>query len=143
MTEIEKFNQTIADLESGVVRCINAGHEYPAIRHSGGDFEIFREKHSPPLGVMEDVEFNEYKLQLEPGDCIYVYTDGVPDAINTAEEQYGTERMTEALNKNKDAGMEELLHAVKEDIDVHVGKADQFDDITMIGFRYEGAREGW
>ena len=131
------------DLKTGSMRCINAGHEYPVIKRSSGDFEIFKEKHSPPLGVMEDVEFHEYELQLEPGDCIYVYTDGVPDAVNTAEEQYGTERMTEILNKNKDAGMEALLHAVKEDIDVHVGEADQFDDITMIGFRYEGSREGW
>ena len=59
-------------------------------------------------------------------------------AINAKEEQYGTGRMTEVLNKNKDADMEALLRAVKEDIDSHAGKVDQFDDITMIGFRYDG-----
>lgn len=128
----------VIDLDSGAMRCINAGHEYPVIRRRDGDFEIFKERHAPPLGVMEDINFHEYDLQFEPGDCIYVYTDGVPDAINTAEEQYGTGRMTEVLNKNKDADMEALLRAVKEDIDSHVGKADQFDDITMIGFRYDG-----
>ena len=128
----------IVDIRTGVVNCINAGHEYPVLMRKGGDFELFKEKHDPPLGIMDGINFHEYDIQLEPGDCIYVYTDGVPDAINTAEEAYGTDRMTEVLNENKSADMETLLHAVKEDIDVHVGKADQFDDITMIGFRYEG-----
>ena len=85
--------------------------------------------------------YESYEMHLDPGDCLYVYTDGIPDAINIDEEQYGIERMLNALNNYKDASMEGLLQAVKADQDDFVGAADQFDDITMIGFRYNGTQD--
>ena len=130
----------IIDLNTGDMRCLNAGHEYPTIRRKNGEYEIFKDKHRLPLGAMKDMTYTGYDLHLDPGDCLYVYTDGVPDAINVNEEQYGIERMCEALNTYKEASMEGLLRAVKYDIDDYVGEADQFDDITMIGFRYCGPR---
>jgi sigma-B regulation protein RsbU (phosphoserine phosphatase) len=72
---------------------------------------------------------------------MYVYTDGIPDAINVGEEQYGIDRMLLALNTYKDASMEGLLRAVKIDQDTFVGEANQFDDITMLGFRYNGPKK--
>ena len=128
----------IVDLKTGVVNCVNAGHEYPAIRRRGGDYKLLRDRHGLPLGAMEGIEFHEYEIKLEPGDCIYVYTDGVPDALNSEKEQYGTKRMLNALNMNKDCSMEELLPAVKRDLDEFAGGEQQFDDVTMLGFRYEG-----
>ncbi len=128
----------IVDLVTGDVRCVNAGHEFPAIRHGEGDYELYKDRHSPPLGVMDDLMYREYTLHLEPGDCLYVYTDGVPEAIDLSEEQYGTDRMLAALNRSKDQPMTKLLPGVKADIDAFAGGADQFDDITMIGFRYIG-----
>ena len=80
-------------------------------------------------------------MHLDPGDTLFVYTDGVPEAINTEEEQYGEERMLRALTRNKKASMKKLLHAVKGDQDKFVGEADQFDDITMLGFRYFGGND--
>ena len=131
----------IIDLNTGDMRCLNAGHEYPTVRRIDGDYDIFKDKHRLPLGAMKDMTYTGYDLHLDPGDCLYVYTDGVPDAINVNEEQYGIERMCEALNTYKEASMEGLLRAVKYDIDDYVGEADQFDDITMIGFRYNGPQE--
>ncbi len=131
----------IFDLNTGDVKCLNAGHEYPAIMRKGGAFKIFKDKHRLPLGAMKDMKYDGYEMHLDPGDCLYVYTDGIPDAINEREEQYGLERMLKALNSFKDASMEGLLQAVKADQDAFVGKADQFDDITMIGFRYNGPQE--
>ena len=131
----------IIDLNTGDMRCLNAGHEYPAVRRKNGDYEILRDKHRLPLGAMKDMTYTGYDLHLDPGDCVYVYTDGVPDAINVNEEQYGIERMCEALNTYKEASMQGLLRAVKYDLDDYVGEADQFDDITMIGFRYNGPQE--
>lgn len=128
----------IIDLVTGDMKCLNAGHEYPTIMRKGGDYKLFKDRHRPPLGVMENMTFEGYGIHLDPGDCIYVYTDGIPDAINVSEEQYGLERMLTALNTNKTASMEGLLLSVKYDQDVFVGGADQFDDITMIGFRYNG-----
>jgi sigma-B regulation protein RsbU (phosphoserine phosphatase) len=87
---------------------------------------------------MEDMVYRSYDLHLDPGDCLYVYTDGIPEAINVKEEQYGTDRMLSVLNDNKDATMKDLLRMVKENQDEFVGEADQFDDITMLGFRYKG-----
>lgn len=128
----------IIDLNTGDMRCLNAGHEYPAVMRKDGEYEIFRDKHRLPLGAMKDMTYQAYDLHLDPGDCLYIYTDGVPDAINVDEEQYGIERMLKALNTYRDASMEGLLRAVKSDLDDFVGAAHQFDDITMTGFRYNG-----
>ena len=131
----------IVDLDSGLIKCVNAGHEYPAIRHSGGDFELLKKKHGPPLGVMEGLKFTEYEIVLEPGDTLFVYTDGVPEAINKAKEQYGTDRMLAALNKAGNCSMRKLLPAVRYDLNLFVGDEDQFDDVTMLGFFYRGSKD--
>lgn len=128
----------IIDLKRGTVRCINAGHEYPTIMRAGGEYELFKDKHMPPLGALENLTFKDYTFNIEPGDCLFVYTDGVPEALNNQTEQFGTERMLAALNKGKDGSMTELLSGVKTDLDEFVGDAKQFDDITMLGFRYNG-----
>ena len=128
----------IIDLKTGDMKCLNAGHEYPAIMRNGGDYEIFKDKHRLPLGAMKDMTYESYMMHLDPGDCLYVYTDGIPDAINVNEEEYGLERALNALNMYKDASMEGLLQGVKADQQEFVGEAKQFDDITMIGFRYNG-----
>ena len=131
----------IIDLNTGDMRCLNAGHEYPALMKNGGDFEIFKDKHHMPLGAMKDMTYTGYDMHLDPGDCLYVYTDGIPDAINEDEEEYGLGRTLNALNIYKDASMEGLLQGVKADQYDFVGKADQFDDITMMGFRYFGPQD--
>ena len=131
----------IVDLKTGDIRCANAGHEYPAVRRGSGSFESFKDKHGLPLGCMEDMKYREYDIHLDPGDTLFVYTDGVPEAINVDEVQYGEARMLRALSRNKKASMKKLLHALTRDQDGFVGEADQFDDITMLGFRYNGMNE--
>jgi hypothetical protein len=131
----------ILDLNTGDMRCLNAGHEYPTVMRNNGDYEIFRDKHHLPLGAMKDMTYTGYDMHLDPGDCLYIYTDGIPDAINVNEEEFGLDRMLNALNTYKDASMEGLLQGVKADQDVFVGEADQFDDITMLGFRYNGLQD--
>ena len=131
----------IIDLVTGDMRCANAGHEFPALRRGEGRFESFRDKHGLPLGAMEGMRYKEYDLHLDPGDTLYVYTDGVPEAINTEEEQYGEARMLTALSRNRKASMKKLLQSVKRDLDKFVGEAEQFDDITMLGFRYNGPEQ--
>ena len=130
----------IIDLNTGIMKCVNAGHEYPTLMRAGDCYELFKRKHNPALGIMEGMKYTEYELRLEPGDALFVYTDGVPEAVNENNEQYGADRMLQALNDNKDKPMEEILPAIKADIDSFAGKADQFDDITMLGFRYNGPK---
>lgn len=124
----------IVDLETGNVKCANAGHEFPVIKRGNGRWELFKDKHSVPLATMEGMPFKEYELHLNPGDKLFVYTDGVPEAINKSEEQYGAERMVECLNKTADENMQTLLKVVRTNISDFVNGADQFDDITMLGF---------
>lgn len=131
----------ILDLTTGILTASNAGHEYPAIRRSGGQFELYQDKHGFVLAGMEDVKYREYQLQLLPGDTIFVYTDGVPEATDSKEQLYGKERLLDALNREPDAQPEKLLEQVQEDIDRFVGEAMQFDDITMLALTYHGSSD--
>ena len=128
----------IINLETGLMQCANAGHEYPTIKRVNGDFELIKDKHTLPLAAMPGIRPKEYEIQLEPGDRLYVYTDGVPEAINEQTEQYGDERMLKVLNRDKDLPMEQILPDVRKDISDFAGNAEQFDDITMLGFTYKG-----
>ncbi|MBR4529135.1 MAG: serine/threonine-protein phosphatase [Lachnospiraceae bacterium] len=131
----------VIDLATGHALEVNAGHEKPAIRRKDGSFEVITTKHSPALAVMEDMRFRQTEFDLNPGDTLYVYTDGVPEATDTKEELYGVERMLEALNADPEATPATLLKNVRESIDTFVGEADQFDDITMLGLKYFGRQD--
>ncbi len=126
------------DLRTGRMQCANGGHEYPALMRAGGEYDYFNDKHSLALAAMKDVRYREYELQLNPGDRLFLYTDGIPEAIDEKVEQYGSERLLRALNAVRDEHMETVLPAVRRDIADFVGSADQFDDITMLGFVYNG-----
>ncbi len=126
----------IIDLTTGRMQCANAGHEYPVIRHGDGDYELFKDKHSLALAAMPVVKSKPYEIQLQPSDRIFVYTDGVPEAINKDEKQYGTGRMLQTLNSVKDKSITDTLPVISESIKEFKGDAEQFDDITMLGFEY-------
>ena len=128
----------IIDLMTGEGLAVNAGHEHPILKKKDGNYELIKYRHAPPVGTMPDLPFAQREFKLEQGDMIFVYTDGAPEAMNADEELYGTDRLLEALNRNKDAGPEDLLHAVRKEIDAFVGDAPQFDDLTMLGFRISG-----
>ena len=74
-------------------------------------------------------------MTLEPGDMVYLYTDGVTEATDTGNQLYGEERLLNHLNAEKEKPLEEILHGIKADIDVFVKGAPQFDDITMLVLR--------
>lgn len=128
----------IIEISTGIMRCANAGHEYPAVKHRDGQFTLYKDKHGLVLAGMEFSKYREYEIQLSAGDRIFVYTDGVPEATNGEEELYGTDRMVEALNKAEGATCEELLEHMQKEIDAFVGTAPQFDDITMLCYDFKG-----
>ena len=129
----------ILDLKTGKLTAANAGHEYPVIRRKNGQFELIKYRHDPPLGLRDGLRFSDYELTLEPGDCFFEYTDGVTEATNKAEELFGEERLTESLNRDPDASPKALIDGLYDAIGGFVEDAPQFDDITMLGFRYLGA----
>lgn len=132
----------IYEISTGKLTAANAGHEYPAIRRAGGEFELFKDRHGFVLAGMENARYREYELEIGVGDTLFVYTDGVAEATDAANTLYGTDRMLAALNQNCALGPEGLLHQVKADIDGFVGAAPQFDDITMLSLQRKAAPAG-
>ncbi len=127
----------ILELSTGKMNCSSAGHEYPAIYHDG-KYELLKDRHGLVLGAMDVAKYKDYEIQLEKGDKIFVYTDGVPEATNADNELYGTDRMIDALNSNTEAAPEETLKIVRASVDEFVGSAVQFDDLTMVCLEYRG-----
>ncbi len=122
----------ILEISTGKMKCVNAGHEFPAIMRKGGAWELYKDKHGFVVAGMENAKYKEYELEFQPGDKLFVYTDGVAEATNINNVLYGTERMIESLNKAKDKPVKELLESVHGDVDAFAGEAEQFDDITML-----------
>ena len=132
----------ILEISSGKMIASNAGHEYPVIGHPVTGFELIKDKHGFVIGGMEGMKYTDYELQFMPGDKLFVYTDGVPEATNANNELFGTDRMLEALNSNKEASPEEMLENVYKAVGEFVGDAEKFDDLTMLGMDYHGPQEG-
>ena len=128
----------ILELSTGKGVAANAGHEHPVICRKDGKYELAVYRHSMAVAAMENLLFREHSFEMHPGDKLFAYTDGVPEATNTEEELFGTDRMLEALNRNPEASPEELLKEVRKSIDAFVGKAPQFDDFTMLSMYYYG-----
>ena len=126
----------VLDLVTGEFHFVNAGHEIPFIAREGEDYEPYRIKPGFVLAGMENMKYQAGSIQLAPGDKIFQYTDGVTEAMNGKEELYGMERLGSVLRMNTAKKPEELLAAVKEDVDVFAGGAPQFDDITMLCVEY-------
>ena len=130
----------VVTISTGHVDYVNAGHEYPAIRHADGSFEIFKDIHGMPVAAMSKTKFKHGEFTLDPGDTLFVYTDGVTDAINPEGESFGVERMVEALNVKPDGTPKEINDSVREIINGFCRDEPPFDDTTMVVMKYYGPK---
>jgi sigma-B regulation protein RsbU (phosphoserine phosphatase) len=128
----------ILDLRTGMLTAANAGHEYPILKAPEGSFEIFRDKHGFVLGGMNGMKHKEYKVRLDPGAKLFVYTDGVAEAMNADRELFGLNRTLEALNAAMDEPPEGILRSVDDAVARFVGDAEKFDDLTMLCIEFRG-----
>ena len=131
----------ILDMSTGKGVAANAGHEHPALCRKNGKYELVEYRHSPAVAVMEEMRFKEHEFILYPGDHLFVYTDGVPEATNAEKELFGSERMLTALNRQPDANPRKVLKHVRQAVDDFVQDAEQFDDLTMLCLEYNGPEE--
>ena len=99
----------ILDLKTGVLTCANAGHEYPVVRGTDGVFRVYKDQHGLVVGALAKSKYRDYEIKMMPGDAVFVYTDGVPEA-----------------------------KGVKADVEAFTGEATQFDDLTMLCLEYKG-----
>lgn len=129
----------VIEISTGKGIAVNAGHEHPALRRADGSFELVVYRHSPAVAMMDGIKYKEHEFILNPGDSLFVYTDGVAEATNAKDVLFGTDRMLSSLNKEPDASPEKLLGNVMDGINEFVAGAEQFDDITMLCMKYTGA----
>ena len=131
----------ILEISTGKLSAANAGHEYPALKRGDGGFSVFKDRHGFVLGGMEGMKYKEYEIQLSPGDKLFVYTDGVPEANDPDGNMFEVKRMIDALNEDPDASPAQILGAVRGQINIFVREAEQFDDLTMLCLEYKGANK--
>ena len=132
----------ILDLTTGNVQFANAGHNPPLLKRADGSFEYLKTRAGFVLAGMEGVRYRVGELTLNPGDRLFLYTDGVPEATNADNKLYGEDRLLAFMNQNAALEATELLPALKGNIDEFVGEAPQFDDITMLMFDYKPKEGG-
>jgi len=131
----------ILEISTGKLTTASAGHEYPII-NVNGKYELIKDKHGLAIGAMEFEKYTDTEIQLKAGDSIFVYTDGVAEATDAKNQFFGTERTVEALNSiPAGSSQREVLFGVRAAVDAFVKDAPQFDDLTMLGLRYNGPKE--
>ena len=132
----------ILDITTGKMQFANAGHNPPLLKRADGSFEYLKTRAGFVLAGMDGIRYRAGELTLNPGDRLFLYTDGVPEATNTDEKLYGEDRLLSFMNGNADLEATALLPALKANIDEFVGEAPQFDDITMLMFDYKPQKRG-
>ena len=125
----------ILNIKTGKLVYANAGHEKPFIRHKDGEFKTADVKSGFVLAGMPGYKYQNFEVQLQPGDTIFTYTDGIPEATNEKDEEFGMERLQKVLNDAKDDSVRLMCRKVRMAVKEFSGKAPQFDDITMLSFK--------
>ncbi|WP_407422046.1 PP2C family protein-serine/threonine phosphatase [Methanobrevibacter sp.] len=126
------------NLKTGKLSYVNAGHNQPLIKHDSDDFEYLKTRANLVIGGIEGIQYNEHEINLNAGDMIFLYTDGVTEANDNYNEFYGKNRLKETINKNKTKKLNDILNEVTKDIDKFSNTLEQFDDTTMLIIKYNG-----
>jgi serine phosphatase RsbU (regulator of sigma subunit)/CHASE2 domain-containing sensor protein len=127
------------DLQTGMLEYANAGHEPPFRRTPDGAPERLPSPGGPPLCVVEDYVYPTQRLQMEPGEWIFLVTDGVTEAMNPRREFFGIERLRTALSwMARDATPNELIRRLNDEVKKFAAGAEPADDLTLLAVRWEG-----
>jgi sigma-B regulation protein RsbU (phosphoserine phosphatase) len=127
----------ILNTQTGVIDYVNAGHNPPFILSANGIRKV-EMTNGLALGVLDDFKFQSKKIQMEKGDQLLLYTDGVVEAINLKELAYSEERFKNLLNQRLNQPVESIIKETFTDVNDFVAGAPQFDDITLLGLTYNG-----
>ena len=125
----------ILTISTGKIIAANAGHEYPILQRAGGQFEVIKDKHGFVVGSMPNIKYSEYEIDFHTGDTLFVYTDGLPESTNSANEQFDLDRILEVLNSEPDGEVEDLFVSMGVAVAEFVQDAEQFDDLTMLALK--------
>lgn len=126
----------ILEISTGKLTAANAGHEYPILMQPNDKFEIFEDHHDPMAGFIKKIKYKEYQIELKRGSKLFLYTDGVPEATDSHEQMFGTDKLLAALNQQTDTCPEQIVRNVRSAVDAFVNGAEQFDDLTVVCLEY-------
>ena len=126
------------NLKTGKLSYVNAGHNQPLIKHDSNNFEYMKTHPNLVIGGMEGIQYNEHEINLNAGDMIFLYTDGVTEANDNYNGFYGENRLKETINNNKNKKLNDIINEITEDIDKFCNNSEQYDDITMLIIKYNG-----
>lgn len=129
----------ILDTETGELKIGNAGHNHPLIcKGNGNGYEFVDLPESIVLGPLEDVRFFSATVTLNQDDIIFLYTDGVTEAMNPQAELFSDERLRMTLSALKGGNITDIVRGVRDDVKNYAQEAPQSDDITMLALQYKG-----
>jgi sigma-B regulation protein RsbU (phosphoserine phosphatase) len=124
----------ILDPESGTLIYANGGHNPPLLVRQNGEVESLRAR-GIVLGIVSPIHLEEKRTTVEPGDTLIMYTDGVTDAINTDEEEFGTARLAQIVQHTRDHPPQKMLSEISDEVLAFAGNTPQFDDITLVAVK--------
>ncbi len=125
--------------ESGRLEYVNGGHNYPCLVKPSGKVTWLPGESGIVLGVFDEFPYEQHWIQLDKGDTVFFYTDGVTEAMDEAGNQFGDQTLLDVLKKMAGADPEEMTRQVVQAVHEHVGGAPQSDDLTCMAMRYVGA----
>lgn len=128
----------ILNVRTGILQYVNGGHHPPFAALEGGNFQTLYTPEGPIVGVVEKAQFEVALLIMEPGDTIFLYTDGLPEANDPNHIAFETDRIEKSLNKLDQTSMQSLVHGMEAQVERYVNGAPTHDDLTMLAFRYLG-----
>jgi len=126
------------DPQSGTIRYANAGHNPPLVRRASSRTERLDGRHGPVLGALDGASYAESIAQLDPGDVLLLFTDGVTEALDPEGQLFTEARLRDTLSNDGVASAEEAARAVVAAVDSFAGGAEQADDITVLALRFIG-----
>ncbi len=123
------------DLNTGEMKFASAGHNPAVIVKDGKNPEMLNIKPNLILAAINTAKYDEHTTKLNPGDILYLYTDGVTEATDSNKELFGDDRLMNSLKNINGLDCENVCKQILADVNTFVGPAEQFDDITMLSFR--------
>lgn len=122
----------ILDIRTMILQYTNAGHNYPMFQRKGQPCEMISKNHGLFLAGMDFTMYKHEEIQLEPGDRLLLYTDGVTEAHNVKSELYGEERLIKVMEDTRALPGEQVLECILDDVNRYAEGVPQFDDMTMV-----------
>ena len=122
----------ILEISTGRIIASNAGHEDAVIYRKDGEFSLFRTKHDLVVGALPGIKYHDFEIRLNPGDKVFLYTDGATEATDKENRMYTLDRVVETLNEVKEGSPREIVEGLYRSLDEFLDEAPQFDDITLL-----------